>query len=75
MAATAPPANRLREIRAVLAISQRQLAIRSGLTSRAIRQVESGAVHPKLETARAIANALGTTMDHIFPPEASDGGR
>lgn len=64
--------NRVRELREILQLSRAELADRSGLSIRGLRLIESGEHAPRLTTARAIADALGTKLTVVFP-EASDG--
>lgn len=58
----APPLNgrKLVQLREAARLTQRELAIRSGLTERTIGDLERGGqTNPKLETLEALAKALG----------------
>lgn len=55
----------LRESRLKLALSQRDLAKKSGTTQKTILDIELGRVEPKLKTMRNIANALGVGVQEI----------
>lgn len=65
-------ASRLKEHREKLGLTQLQVARMAGLTERTIRLLEQGASVPRLSTARALAAALGVSVEDIFPTE--DGG-
>ncbi len=54
-------ATRLRETRSALGLSMRALARAAGLTDTAVRTTETGATMPGLDTAEALANALGVS--------------
>lgn len=62
----------LKEHRERLGLSQSQVARRANLTEVTVRSVERGRSMPKLATARALASALGISVDELVPPE--DGG-
>jgi predicted ATPase/transcriptional regulator with XRE-family HTH domain len=61
MPAPATVADLLRRHRSAIGLSQRELARRSGLSERALRDLERGASMPRLHSLRAIAGALGLT--------------
>jgi DNA-binding XRE family transcriptional regulator len=65
-------ASRLKEHRDKLGLTQLQVARMAGLTERTIRLLERGESIPRLTTARALADALGVSVEDIFPTE--DGG-
>ena len=48
-------------------LTQRQLAERVGMSRGRLGELEHGA-SPNLRTARALANALDTDLDRLFPP-------
>lgn len=51
-------------------MSQVELAERAGLTQNGVSRIELiGHDHIHLRTARALAAALGTTVDALFPPK------
>lgn len=60
-------ASTLKEHRERLGLTQLQVARMSGLTERTIRLLENGQRVPKLSTARAIADAIGVTVEALFP--------
>ena len=77
---------RLREERERVAISQRELARRIGLSASLILQIESGQSKPSVSTLYAIVTELGISVDDVFrgsnghaglavaePAEPSDG--
>ena len=55
-------ASRLRELREAAGLSVSQLATRAALTRQGIRLLERGEREPSLETARKIAEALGSDL-------------
>lgn len=55
----------LRERRAALAMSQADLAVAVGLDKRQIRRYEAGEAQPTLPVAKAIAHALGISLDEL----------
>lgn len=64
--------SRLRLARKVAGLSQRDLAAAADLSVSLIQKVEQGErTEIRLETAHALARALGTTTSHLIPPESS----
>lgn len=59
-------ANRIRERRESLGLSQEGVAKRSGLSLRLIRHIESGRADFSVETLRAVAKALGVEPDELL---------
>lgn len=59
----------IRQRRAALGLSQGELAERVGVDRRQIRRYESGATQPALGVAKAIANALGISIDELAGDE------
>ena len=57
---------RIRERRRVLGLSQDAAAKLAGLSYHTWYAIESGFRNPSLHTAKAIAKALGTTIEQIF---------
>ena len=55
----------IRQRRAELNMSQSDLAIKTGVDKRQIRRYESGDTQPSLPIAKAIANALGISIDEL----------
>ena len=48
-------------------ITQEELAKRSGVDLNSIARYETGSVTPGLDKAVALANALGVTLDDLYP--------
>lgn len=63
-------ANTLKERREAQGLSQIQVARAAGITEKAVRQIEKGQVSPRLSTARALATALGCSIDELVPEAA-----
>lgn len=59
-----------------LGLSQRALGQAAGISQQAVSALERGASVPRVATMRRIADALGTTIEVLFPMEAAprDGG-
>jgi transcriptional regulator with XRE-family HTH domain len=55
----------IRQRRSELNMSQTELAVRTGVDKRQIRRYESGETQPTLPIAKAIAQALGITIDEL----------
>ncbi len=62
---TDPPlfSSRLRSLRDGRGLTQEALARAAGLSTRAVVELEGGRRRPLLETATALARALGCTVD------------
>ena len=58
---------RLRQIRRAADITQKELGERAGIDPTLITRYENGAVTPGLNTACALAEALGVTLDDLAP--------
>ena len=56
----------LEKLRKAKGISQIQLAQKTGLTQGAISHIESEIRKPSIQTAQAIAKALGCTIDELL---------
>lgn len=59
--------NRLGELRRSAGLTQQELAFKANLSISTVAKVEQGKTAPALDTARAIAAALGVTIDEIWP--------
>lgn len=59
--------NNLRKIRKDQGMSQKRLALRSGISKQTIVLIEKGDRLPSLKTAYAISSALRTSIYDIFP--------
>lgn len=60
-------ASRLRRIRRMADVTQKELSERTGIDSSLIARYEAGAVTPNLNSAYALAEALGVTLDDLAP--------
>lgn len=60
--------NRLREIRARVGFRREQLARLSGMSTRAIINIEQGLSHPKWDTVCALCNAMGVSANEFQVP-------
>jgi transcriptional regulator with XRE-family HTH domain len=65
----------IRELREQAGISQRELARRSGVHYMSIYQWEAGKHRPRFDQMRAVARALGVSMDDIDLVEVSENER
>jgi transcriptional regulator with XRE-family HTH domain len=62
-------AGRLKALRAEAKLSQQALAMRAGLSLSVVCQIEQGRKEdPRVSTARALADALGASLDDLIPP-------
>lgn len=61
----------LKERREQLGLTQAQLAHKAGVVERTVRLAEQGKRSPNLRTARAIAEALGVSVDDLGLAETS----
>ena len=61
--------DRIKELRKSKQFTQAQVSQITGISPRLLRYYESGIRVPDVMTARRIANALGVTLDDIFPLE------
>lgn len=60
-----PLGERIRRLRQEKDWTQRDLALRVGIRPTRISKYERGTYQPSLATVKAIADALGTTADHL----------
>ena len=58
--------NNLRTVRKAAGLKQEELAARSGISQGTISRIERGSHAPSVDTALALARALGTTVEHLF---------
>lgn len=68
-------ATRVHQRRTELGITQVQLARIAGVTQQAISRLERGEVAPRIRTMRAVAGALGTTVEALFPMSSAPADR
>ena len=59
-------ANRLKERRSELGLTQAELAERVGVTRKTVNTVENGVFIPSTVVALKLAAALGTTVEALF---------
>lgn len=60
---------KLKELRALLGVTQEAMAQQTGLSAQTIKAIEAGRKTPTLDTARKIAETYGSTIDALFPAE------
>jgi len=60
-------ANKIKDYRKAIDLTQEELAKKSQVSTRAIQNYERGERRPGIDTARRIAEALGQTVDEVFP--------
>lgn len=58
--------NRVRELRDKAGVSQRKMAADLGLAYRTIQYIEQGQTVPSMDTAIAISDYFGVSVDKIF---------
>lgn len=61
----------LKELRTRARLSQQDLAVRAGLHQHTIARLERGLSPPSMKTARRLAEALGVSVDEVFPNEGA----
>ena len=61
-------ANRIRERRLQLGLSQGQLAIKLKINKGTVSAWERGVSEPKIISALSLAKAFGTTVEELFSP-------
>jgi transcriptional regulator with XRE-family HTH domain len=65
-----PLARRLKELREARGLSQMALAVRAGLSLSMVALIEQGQREdPRVSTLRALADALGVSLDELAPSE------
>ena len=68
-------ATRVLQRRTELGITQVQLAKLANITQQAVSRLERGEVTPRVSTMRAIALALGTNIEVLFPMSSAPADR
>jgi DNA-binding XRE family transcriptional regulator len=63
---------RLRVVREIKQMAQGEFAKRAGLTPSAYNQIELGETMPRIESAIALRNAHGLTLDYIYCGDPGD---
>jgi transcriptional regulator with XRE-family HTH domain len=70
-----PIKDKLRELRAAADLSQQALAMKAGLSVSNVAQIESGKIpNPRMHTLRALAKALGVTLDELAGENGGEEG-
>jgi transcriptional regulator with XRE-family HTH domain len=65
-----PIKDRVRQLRTAAGLTQQGLATAAGLSVSAVVQLESGKIpDPRVSTLKALAKALGTTLDDLAGEE------
>jgi putative transcriptional regulator len=64
--------NNLRAARKAANLEQEELAALSGISQGTISRIERGSPAPSVDTALALARALGTTVEHIFGSDTQE---
>lgn len=60
---------KLAQLRKERGLTQLELAIRTGMTPQTVASIEVGRhKNPRVETVRALADALGVTVDEFLDP-------
>ncbi len=68
---TARIGERLRATRTAMSVSQQDFADRAGLGQSAYNQVETGKKRPSVDTALALCETYGLTLDWIYRGDGS----
>jgi transcriptional regulator with XRE-family HTH domain len=66
-----PPLKELSRLRKASGLTIAELSSRSGVSPAGIWKIEAGAASPSLETLRKLADALGTDVRGLIPPDMS----
>jgi transcriptional regulator with XRE-family HTH domain len=68
-----PIKNRIRELRTAAGLTQQGLAFEAGVSVSAVVQLEAGRIpNPRVNTLRALAGALGCTLDELAGPREGE---
>lgn len=59
--------NKIRETRLARKMTLMDLAVASGLAISSVADIEADRTNPRIDTAQALAAALGTTVDGLWP--------
>jgi transcriptional regulator with XRE-family HTH domain len=66
--------DRVKQLRAAAGMSQQKLATRAGLSISGVTQIEVGTIpDPRLSTVKALARALGVSLDVLAEMEMGEG--
>lgn len=62
-------ANRLKELRRLSNLTQRQISLKSGITERNLQMLEANKTQPKLSTLIALADTFNVSLDFLVGRE------
>ena len=62
-------ANRLKELRRISNLTQRQISLKSGITERNLQMLEANKTQPKLSTLIALADTFNVSLDFLVGRE------
>lgn len=62
-------ANRLKELRRLSNLTQRQISLKSGITERNLQMLEADKTQPKLSTLIALADTFNVSLDFLVGRE------
>ena len=65
----------LRELRALLGLTQKELSLRSGIAQGDISKIENGNANPSIKTLKRLATAMGKNLKIEFTDPESDNVR
>ena len=65
--------NNLKKYREEKGVTQKELAESAKISERHYQNLERGISSPGIDTARRIADALGQTVDEVFPAKPKQG--
>jgi transcriptional regulator with XRE-family HTH domain len=70
-----PLKDRLKQLRKAAGLTQQGLAMKAGLSVSAVVQIENGTIpDPRISTLRALAKAMGVTLDQLAGEDDGDQG-
>ena len=59
--------NNIKQFRNAEKLTQKELAIKTGINERNLQAIEAGVLDPRTSNSMKIANALNTTVGELFP--------
>ena len=69
-----PLKDRIKQLRTAADLTQQDLAVMAGLSISSVVQIERGIIpDPRMSTLRALAKALGVSMDELAAEDGSPG--
>jgi putative transcriptional regulator len=63
--------NRVQEVREARGLRREDVASMAGITVQTVYTMETGRNQPRLDIAQKVARALDSTLDELFPMEAT----